>query len=227
MADRLWRDIARRHGARPGEPATWTIERPFGFQAVLASGAFDAMATPKVRSLLDDLFAPAGWAAPPHWGQPLVCFPSAAPWTLPHRSWRLDGPCEPAARRQMVGRLFLILGPLAPRGGGTVVATGSHRLVEAMADAAGETVRSGEMRQRLASLDAWFAELMTGSDAGDRAARFMGRETEVAGVPLRVEEMTGEPGDLYLMHPRALHAGAPNAAVQPRLVLSQFVAPAA
>jgi ectoine hydroxylase-related dioxygenase (phytanoyl-CoA dioxygenase family) len=180
-----------------------------------------------VRTVLDDLMGPGRWAEPAHWGQPLVCFPTAAPWTLPHRSWHLDGPCEAASRRAMVGRLFLILGPLAPQGGGTVVATGSHRLVEALADAAGETVHSGEMRQRLAALDPWFAELMTASGAGDRAGRFMAEPTEVAGVSLRVEEMTGEPGDLYLMHPRALHAGAPNAAVQPRLVLSQFVLPKA
>jgi hypothetical protein len=125
----------------------------------------------------------------------------------------------------MVGRLFLILGPLAPQGGGTLVATGSHRIVEAIADEAGETVRSGDMRQRLAARDPWFADLMSRS-GGDRVRRFMDRTTQVAGVPLRVEAMTGDPGDLYLMHPRALHAGAPNAAAEPRLVLTQFVAPA-
>jgi hypothetical protein len=225
MADRLWADLERREGVRRGEPATWTTERIFGFQEVQASGAFDRMGAPVVRRLLDDLMGQGRWSEPRHWGQPLTCFPTPAPWALPHASWHLDGPGEPAARRVMVGRLFLILGPLAPQGGGTIVATGSHRIVEAIADQAGETVRSGEMRQRLAARHPWFAELTSPSGATDREARFMARETKVAGVPLQVEEMTGEPGDLYLMHPRALHAGAPNATDRPRLVLSQFVAP--
>jgi hypothetical protein len=225
MAGRLWADLERREGVRRDDPATWTTERIFGFQTVQASGAFDGMGAPAVRRLLDDLMGQGRWAEPTHWGQPITCFPTPGPWALPHQSWHLDGPGEPASRRAMVGRLFLILGPLAPQGGGTVVATGSHRIVEAMADEAGETVRSGDMRQRLAARHPWFAELMSRSGAGDREDRFMARETKVAGVPLQVEAMTGEPGDLYLMHPRALHAGAPNAAAQPRLVLSQFVLP--
>jgi ectoine hydroxylase-related dioxygenase (phytanoyl-CoA dioxygenase family) len=53
----------------------------------------------------------------------------------------------------------------------------------------------------------------------------MEAETVVDGVPLQVEEMTGEPGDLYLMHPAALHAAAPNVLSEPRLVLAQFVMP--
>ncbi|HEV2530341.1 phytanoyl-CoA dioxygenase family protein [Phenylobacterium sp.] len=225
MADRLWADLERREGVRREDPATWTTERIFGFQAVQASGAFDGMAAPAVRRLLDDLMGQGRWAEPAHWGQPITCFPTPGPWALPHRNWHLDGPGEPASRRAMVARLFLILGPLAPQGGGTVVATGSHRIVEAIADEAGETVRSGDMRQRLAARYPWIAELTSRSDREDRTQRFMDRETTVAGVAVQVEEMTGEPGDLYLMHPRALHAGAPNATDQPRLVLSQFVTP--
>src|SRR5665213_2686329 len=122
------------------------------------------MATPAVRGLLDDLMGAGRWAEPAHWGQPLTCFPTAAPWALPSANWHLDGPCEPAVRRRMVGRLFLILGPLAPHGGGTLVAAGSHRIVEAIADEAGETIRSGDMRQRLAARHRWFADLMSASN---------------------------------------------------------------
>lgn len=225
MADRLWADLARREGVRRDDSATWTTERVFGFQAIQASGAFDGMGCPAVRDLLDGLFDGQPWAEPVHWGQPLTCFPTPGPWTLLHKNWHIDGPCEPAARRAMVGRLFLILGPLAPQGGGTVVATGSHRLVERLADEAGETVRSGDMRQRLAALDPWFADLMSPAPGEDRTARFMDREAEVAGVSLRVAEMTGEPGDLWLMHPRALHNGAPNVRDRPRIVLTQFIVP--
>jgi hypothetical protein len=53
----------------------------------------------------------------------------------------------------------------------------------------------------------------------------MSAATNVDGVPVRVEEMTGDPGDLFLMHPAALHAAAPNVLEAPRLVLAQFVYP--
>jgi ectoine hydroxylase-related dioxygenase (phytanoyl-CoA dioxygenase family) len=40
-------------------------------------------------------------------------------------------------------------------------------------------------------------------------------------IPLRVAEMTGEPGDLVLWHPNLLHTYSPhNATDTPRLVLS-------
>ncbi len=42
-------------------------------------------------------------------------------------------------------------------------------------------------------------------------------------VPTRVLEMTGEAGDVYFMHPNALHAPAPNASKQPRLMLTQWI----
>ena len=41
----------------------------------------------------------------------------------------------------------------------------------------------------------------------------------------QVAEMTGDPGDVWLMHPNAVHAGAPNVLEAPRLVLTQFVLP--
>lgn len=223
MTDRLWADLARRQGIQRRAQATWRIERPFQFQALQASGAFDAMATPALRFVLDDLMGRDGWAAPVHWGQPLVCFPTAGDWDVPHNNWHLDGPCDPAAHRSMVGRLFLVLAPLAPQGGGTVVATGSHRIVEACADRAGAQLSSSEMRKRLRAEHGWFEALM--SPGGGRIQRFVDAEVDIAGVPVQVEEMTGEPGDLYLMHPRALHAPAPNKTSGPRLMVTQFVLP--
>jgi len=223
MAERLWADLARRQGIQRQAPGAWRVERPFRFQALQAYGAFDAMATPAMTALLDDLMGRDRWAAPVHWGQPLVCFPTPGEWDLPHVGWHLDGPCDPVPRRTMVGRLFLIVAPLEARGGGTLVATGSHRLVEANADRAGVQLNSAESRRRLRAEHPWFDELM--SPGRGRIARFMDAEAEAGVVAPRVEEMTGQPGDLFLMHPRALHAAAPNKADRPRLVVTQFVAP--
>ncbi len=51
----------------------------------------------------------------------------------------------------------------------------------------------------------------------------MNRSTTVGGVELRVVEMTGEPGDVYLVHPLILHAPATNCLAVPRIVLLSFV----
>ena len=53
----------------------------------------------------------------------------------------------------------------------------------------------------------------------------MAAPTVVNGVPVQVTEIVGEPGDLWLMHPAALHTLAPNVLETPRLVLAQFIYP--
>ena len=83
------------------------------------------------------------------------------------------------------------------------------------------------MRSKLQALHPWFAALMREDGGEARTARYMAHETPVAGVPLRIEEMTGEPGDAWLMHPNILHGGSSNVLDRPRLALSQFVQPKA
>ena len=52
----------------------------------------------------------------------------------------------------------------------------------------------------------------------DRIAAFMDRETVVDGVPLRVVELTGEPGDMVFCHPVMVHSAAPNRGARPRFM---------
>jgi hypothetical protein len=105
---------------------------------------------------------------------------------------------------------------------------GSHRLVQALAQANGAALSSGDTRARLKATYPWFRDLMSADpDAEARIERFMNETTRVGDVGLRVMEMTGEPGDVWLMHPDMLHAPASNALDTPRLALSQFVQPKA
>ena len=52
----------------------------------------------------------------------------------------------------------------------------------------------------------------------DRIAAFMDAETLVEGIPLRVVELTGEPGDMVFCHPVMVHSVAPNRGVGPRFM---------
>lgn len=225
MADALWRDL-QRFGVRRHDRATWTTERPSDFKTLSRSGAFESMATPELREMLDALMGEDGWTPPPYWGQPLVCFPQSHDrWDVPHQNWHLDLPADPKRFTTMKGRFFLVLAPLAPRGGGTLVAEGSHRLVVDLAAQSGGRFSSSSIRKQLKSEHGWFSDLMSPTRDLDRVARFMETPTSVNGVPAQVTEITGEPGDLWLMHPAALHTLAPNVLDTPRLVLAQFVYP--
>jgi hypothetical protein len=52
----------------------------------------------------------------------------------------------------------------------------------------------------------------------DRIAVFMDSETVVDGVPLRVVELTGEPGDMVFCNPVMVHCVAPNRGTRPRFM---------
>jgi hypothetical protein len=225
LAEVLWRDMAQRHHIHRRDPRSWRPERPTDFKPLRKADAFRAMATPGLRAMLDDLLGRGDWLEPDAWGQPLVCFPSQHRWDVPHQNWHLDLPADPRRFRQLMGRLFLLIAPLRPRGGGTLVAAGSHRLVWDLAEAGGDRLHSSAIRNRLKSEHRWFAELMSPTRDIDRIERFMARPTDVRGVAMQVEEITGEPGDVWLMHPAALHTLSVNNRETPRLALAQSIFP--
>jgi hypothetical protein len=219
MRDRLWRHLREAHGALPERPDTWDVATPAHFQTLIGAGAFDAMATAGIRGAVDALLGAQGWRRPLHWGRPLVTFPQPrVPWLLPASGWHIDSAGRAADPVLVV---FAFLASVRPRGGGTVVVTGSHRLTRADGRYAG--LRSAEVRVRLAEDDPWFRDLWTPSQEPDRTERLLGSSSVVDGVELRIEELAGDTGDAFVMSPRLLHAVAPNSLDTPRLMLLQFI----
>ena len=177
-------------------------------------------------ALVDDLVG-AGRCVPPAAGQILaVTFPTpGAAWRVPHKVWHLDY-TAPGALCGLAGvQLFLCLDRVAPRAGATVVACGTHRLVDALRrrEGAGWPGRSQDVRRRLAAEAPWLRALTTLRDGEDRIARFVDRAETCDDVALQVAELAGEPGDVFAMHPWLLHAPALNCGDRPRLVLTERV----
>jgi ectoine hydroxylase-related dioxygenase (phytanoyl-CoA dioxygenase family) len=185
------------------------------------TGEFDAMASPTVRAVLDTLLG--NWEEPDHWGLPLVSFHTGEPaWDVPREHWHIDlGAPRPGQPR--LARLFAFLTPSRPGGGGTGYVAGSHRLIEALFEEVGGALPSAHARQRLEARSPWFAALSSRQERGERVQRFMAEGSELDGVPVRVCEMLGEPGDVILMHPLVMHAPTPNVLATPRMMLTQFV----
>jgi phytanoyl-CoA dioxygenase PhyH len=220
MGERLWEFLASRDGIVRGERSTWTIEKPAGFQSVTRSGAFWAVSGDRLCAALDGLFGAGRWARPRWWGRPLVTFPADGPWELPAREWHFD--FMPAVAGHRPVQFFAFLSPVRPRGGGTLVLTGSHRLVAPYLDG-GEEFRMPRVRAALAA-HPWLRGLWEPGHGGDRVQRYMNDGTVLDGVPLRVVELTGEPGDVVLMHSDCFHAPAPNRLNEPRMMLTEMIA---
>jgi hypothetical protein len=197
---------------------TASVVNAHGFEEVWGAGAL---------ALIDELLGAGRWHRPKHAGQLLaVTFPLRdVTWQLPHKVWHLDY-SAPGALRGLPGvQLFLCVDRVAPRAGGTLVACGTHQLIDALRRREGPPWpgRSAEVRRRLRAEVPWLAALASLRDGEDRTARFMAQATPFDGAPLQVVELAGEPGDVFVMHPWLLHAPAANCGERPRLVLTERI----
>jgi hypothetical protein len=221
MRDRFWEFLSTKHGIARDRPDTWAVERPRHLQALKRSGAFNPMATGDVRHALDDLLGAAEWNPPKTWGLPLVTFPAPLPnWNVPSSGWHVDsyGPDH-----ELPGiTVFAFLAPVAARGGGTLVLPESHRLFNRCAATTGNW-RPAEVKAALGSNHSWLRTLWGGSSEPGRVARYLEEGAIVDGTHLRLQELTGSPGDVILMHSRTLHAPAPNILATPRMMLVEII----
>jgi hypothetical protein len=221
MRQRLWDDLRDRHAIQQDRPETWTVHMPAQFQKLTGTGAFDALAASDLCAAIDDLLGAGHWQRPAHWGRPLVTFPLAGTtWDVPASGWHLDSRGEPDDPALVI---FAHLAAVRPEGGGTLVMTGSHRLTAPAPQAAGQPVRSAEVKAHLRTLHPWLCDLWSTEDDGGRISRYLTEGAVIDGVDVRVEELTGAPGDAAIMHPGVLHAIAPNCLDAPRMMLLQFL----
>lgn len=230
MQAQIWSVLTERHGLQPHAPETWTLAQPTGFQHLTQARAFQALGSPHLMAALDEMLGMDAWTRPKHWGMPLVTFPQPAttPWMLTSRAWHLDfAPRGPALPLQGI-RILAFVAPVKAQGGGTLVLAGSHRLVEQYVGVAGpDEGHSADVRARLGRTHPWLAELWSGKLEHERdphrTMRYIEQGTVIDRVPLRVIELTGEAGDIVLMHPWAFHAASMNCGTAPRMMVSQSI----
>jgi len=222
MVDALWEDMRRRFSIRRDDRQTWKDARPAQFHGLVATGAFNAIG-PYVSAVADTFVGASEWTVPKHFGFPLVTFPTGG-WDVPHNVWHFDIP--PHSRDRWASglpeiRTFVILDKLESHGGGTCYIEGSHRVAMNRAEQSPDrTLRSADMKKLLQKEEPWFAALFD-KTAKDREQRFMVEGGEARGIKVKVKELSGEPGDAFIMHPAMFHTIAGNARDVPRLMLVQ------
>jgi ectoine hydroxylase-related dioxygenase (phytanoyl-CoA dioxygenase family) len=142
--------------------------------------------------------------------QVLFSLPNIEAWTLP-TGWHTDSPRLPSGERPGV-QIFTFLEPVEAGGGGTLVVAGSHRLLN------DGLARKPKDVNRLLRQQHFFRDLYAGR--WRPTAQHALPCGQIGDVPLRVVELTGRPGDVWITDLRALHAPAPNAAEQPRIMVT-------
>ena len=222
MADAVWADLLKRFGIDRRRPQTWTTERPGKFQSIARAGAFKAFASPRLMAIGDAFLGAGQWMpprAPERGGLPMVTFNAGHAWEAPHRLGHLDQSASMSVGRLPCIRVFAFLEPSRPRGGGTCYVAGSHRLAIAVAARTPEKhLHTPDVLAAFRAEHPWFDALFSpGGD--DRVRRFMTEGAVCDDVPVRVREMTGEVGDVVLLHPATLHCAAVNERPTPRMML--------
>ena len=144
--------------------------------------------------------------------QPLFTLPNADSWSVPHNVWHLDVPRLPDCGTPGV-QVFTFLGTVAATGGATLVVAGSHRLLNGS-----NRISSKNVKRKLKN-EPYFRDLMSEGTA-DRY-RFVQEVGHCGDVELQVVELVGDPGDVYFMDLRVLHAPAPNVTQVPRIMLTR------
>jgi hypothetical protein len=225
MRETLWAELAKKSHIRPDAPEAWPEGQVFGLQHVGRAGGFAGMMSPALCAALDDLFAPDGWERPARWGTPLVTFPfRGRRWEVPHQSWHLDVYGELGVQHAFGEvTVFAFLDSVCSEGGATVAVAGTHRLIRELSAGGKAKIRSADGRRLLAQTDPWLSDLWSEEPSQTRKQRFMEEGAVVRGIPVRVVEIIGQPGDLIVMHSSVLHTLSLNCLGQPRMVLRQGV----
>jgi hypothetical protein len=217
MEERWWSELGEKHGPRRDDRSTWRQIRG-DLKGAKLDPIQARILTPKVRGVLDDLLGNGAWSPPKDWGRPIVTFPEPGPWDVPTWFWHWDNPCELHLDRPTGLFVVSFIGQVAPRGGGTLILSGSSRLL-LQQERRGQADPSIKPWFRFYRSHPWLMALAGEAPSpADRVAAFMEEETLVDGVPLRVVELTGEPGDMVFCHPCMVHCGAPNRGEHPRFM---------
>jgi hypothetical protein len=221
----FWREAARRAGAVEADPSTWPQGPLWRLRSSKHHHAFGALATPALGAALDELLGAGTWSWPSSWGQVLATFPSAHRWRLPSSLWHLDHPFGERVDPLPAVHVFACFGPVVSHGGATAVVAGSHHLVARFVAERPRmaTCATADARRAFHAWHPWLRALSDDRDVTpDRWERFSAA-TDLDGASIRVVELTGEPGDVWLMHPMLLHHTTTNAAGYPRLVRHQAI----
>jgi hypothetical protein len=221
----VWRYAERRTGLGPDDrPALPGGRLPLSWKGLKRSRAFDVLiGSAAVAGTLDVIFGAGGWQRPRPGAQVLVNLPEPGPWSLPD-GWHMDCGFEQPTWPVFAAKAFGFFGEVGPRGGGTMLLPGSHRLVDRYRSTFESPPGGGKANWHpFLRRHPPLGDLLQGATRPDLGRSLVGERYEIEGVPVDVVELTGAPGDVVITHLHVFHSGSPNTSDSPRQMLAKAV----
>ncbi len=231
----VWENVEKR-GVLQNDKSTWTQDM-VQINESYDHDEFQLCNTKRLADAIEDLVGEGRWANRTVFGDTTnrigfgwwpVNFSLGAdqPWDVPTTGWHWDGihfrhHVDSPEQGLLCLNLFSEIGP---KGGGTLVAEGSHKVVAKFLNEFPEGIELGEGVGLLNQRHAWFSELTgkTKSEETNRVEKFMENTyTDDSGITLKVVETTGGPGDVILCHPFLYHAASQNHSGIPRFMCNR------
>jgi len=192
IADTARAVLWQRLGLTPEDPSQW-LAPVMWTSDITGEGAFGELTrSPRLAAALDVICGTGGWLPRGALGNIAVRFPVSPP--ADDRGWHIDAnTAQPDGSWAVTGRphtvlLLTLLSDVGPDDAPTRIRAGSHR------DVAG----------------------VLGPDPVDMAD--MGRIVDEASAARPVACATGEPGDMYVVHPLTVHAADEHRGRTPRFM---------
>lgn len=221
----IWARLAENVGIDREDRSTWKPNAVWRLNKSGTNPVYDAIGGERMYAAFDQLLGAGTWDPPGKWGGFLVTFPKPEPepWTVTPFGWHWDG--NPSAqiglKRPRSLFVFTLISDVRPKGGGTLLATGTHRLIDAFFESVPRERwnRQKPLKKQFSQTHPFFRDLNDLEDTSpDRIARFMDQETRIEDVPVRVVEATGQAGDAFICHPYIYHCRSMNCLDAPRFM---------
>ena len=219
LADELWLRFTR-WGIERGNPESWQQLEALSIRRVIKGTrrlrGLDAIYNASSDSIVASLAATATLEK----SKPLLLLTFSGSHehvddeVVPSSIWHSDAPNLPGTGAAGVIALGF-LNHVQARGGGTMVIAGSQRLYENTS-----TAVTSKMAKRRLKKHPYFRELF--SKNTPHRQRFLSEPACVDGIELQVEELTGQPGDVYFVNANLLHTITRNYRIEPRMMIRGF-----
>jgi len=222
MREVAWKAMATIHGIDPDDRSTWRHEAPPHLDSLKGRAEFRAVGSPALDAAIAEVLGTDQWVSSKGWGAQFILFPPVPPrpFDVAVGSWHCDSPYDRPVEPLDAVQVISIYGDVESRAGGMQLVEGSHRVIERLMARGDAPVRHAARRRAILRSHPWLADLATAGDPSERVRRFMIEGGDIDGLPVRVVELCGKAGDVFLVHPLSLHCRPTNAGALPRFMLS-------
>ena len=220
MEATIWRRLEK-DGVLRDDSSTWG-KYPSGLSRIVRNSKIfrEAMST-EFSAVVDQLLGQGRWSRPKDCGALLYTFPEDREWDVSNNTWHWHG--DPMRNVDELHDIFIFcfLTSVAPQGGGTLLIEGSHHvLCQYYNELTPEQrkIKVKEIKKKFYASDPWLRELTAKERSAGRIQKFMQEPTDVFGHPLRVVELTGEPGEAFITNMSTMHVRSFNVSNRPRFM---------